>query len=578
MQKKITQSANISGRKKGNMKIPLNEFEQLIDEKILKRGLSYFKGGAITDFSEISTGEYEAIVSGTEEYTVQLEISNNTIIEHNCDCPYDMGPVCKHVIAVIFHLQQDELELNMRPSAGNNKKKSKSVSQQIKELLKAISHQELMEFVQENSKKDKKFRNYFLASFGYLSQNQSKEFYQKQVHSILQSAAGRDGWIGWSDMKYVVDTTEPFLENAKKYLANNSFENVFFISTALLEEMTEALQYGDDSNGDLGYFVESAMELLSKLTKEKLPKSLKQEIFKYCISSFSKQLFKGWDWHLGMLHIACELIEKESDADIILNCLDTVNGEYEREQAQSFKLNLLRKFKDEKEVEKYIDKHISNSLIRTKEIEKAFESEDFEKAIKLSKDGIKCDEKDRPGLAKDWYDWLLKIALAQNDTLKIIEYARFRLINSFGGTQDYYQILKDNIETTKWHPFLEEIIKEITPKQRWTYTGLIRKIYIKEEWWDRLFLMLKQNLSLENIEQNEEYLAKDYSSELIELYSERITNYVEKFIGRNHYQTACRYLRRMKKLGGNDRVNELIELFRKQYPQRKALMDELTRV
>jgi len=147
-----------------------------------------------------------------------------------------------------------------------------------------------------------------------------------------------------------------------------------------------------------------------------------------------------------------------------------------------------------------------------------------------------------------------------------------------GGTQDYYQILKDNIETTKWHPFLEEIIKEITPKQRWTYTGLIRKIYIKEEWWDRLFLMLKQNLSMENIQQNEEYLAKDYSSELIELYSERITNYVEKFIGRNHYQTACRYLRRMKKLGGNDRVNELIELFRKQYPQRKALMDELTRV
>jgi hypothetical protein len=560
------------------MKIPLNEFEQLIDEKILKRGLSYFKGGAITDFSEISTGEYEAIVSGTEEYTVQLEISNNTIVEHNCDCPYDMGPICKHVVATIFYLQQNKLELNNPNFTIPKKKKSKSVSQQIKESLKAISHQELIEFVQENSKKDKKFRNYFLAYFGHLSQNQSKEFYQKQIHSILQSAAGRDGWIGWSDMKYVVNTTEPFLENAKKYLANNSFENVFFISTALLEEMTEALQYGDDSNGDLGYFIESAMELLSKLTKEKLPETLKQEIFKYCISSFNEQLFKGWNWHLGMLHIACELIEKESDADIILNCFDTVNGEYEREQAQSFKLNLLRKFKDKKEVEKYIDKHISNSLIRTKEIEKAFESEYFDKAIKLSQDGIKCDEKDRPGLAKDWYDWLLKIALVQNDTIKIIEYARFRLINSFGGTQDYYQILKDNIETTKWHPFLEEIIKEITPKQRWTYAGLVRKIYIKEEWWDRLFLMLKQNLSMENIQQNEEYLAKDYSSELIELYSERITNYVEKFIGRNHYQTACRYLRRMKKLGGNDRVNELIELFRKQYPQRKALMDELTRV
>ena len=181
-------------------------------------------------------------------------------------------------------------------------------------------------------------------------------------------------------------------------------------------------------------------------------------------------------------------------------------------------------------------------------------------------------------MVKVWYNWLLKVAQAEKDTAKIIEYARFLFIDNFHPEQDYYQILKDNIDDEDWHPFLEDIIKEITPKQRWTYTELIRKIYIKEQWWDRLFLMLKQNLSLENIQHNEEYLAKDYSSELVELYSERITNYVEAYMGRKHYQTACRYLRRMKKLGGNDRVNELIELFRKQYPQRKALMDELTRV
>ena len=560
------------------MKISLNEFEQIIDERILKRGLSYFKGGAITDFSEISTGEYEAIVLGTEEYTVQLKISNNIIVEHNCDCPYDMGPVCKHVVAVIFHLQQDELELNQSNSSKPKKKKTKSISQQVKELLKAVSHKELIEFVEENSKKDKKFRNYFLASFGHLSQSQSKEFYQKQIHSILQSAAGRDGWIGWSDMKYVVNTTEPFLENAEKYLVTNKFENVFYISTALLEEITEAFQYGDDSNGDLGYFIESAMDLLSKLTQEKLPKILKDEIFEYCISVFKQKLFEGWDWHLDILHIACKLIEEGSDADIIFNCLDTITGEYERGRAQLFKLDLLRKFKDEKEVDRFINKHISNSSIRTQEIEKAFKNEDFERVIELSKDGIKCDEKDKPGLVKVWYNWLLKVAQVQKDTPRVIEYARFLFIENFHPEQDYYQILKDNIENEKWHPFLEEIIKEITPKRGWTGIELIRKIYIKEQWWSRLFLMLKQNVSLENIQQNEQYLAKDYSSELIELYSERITNYVEKYIGRNHYQTACKYLRRMKKLGGNDRVNELIELFRKQYPKRRALMDELNRV
>jgi chromatin segregation and condensation protein Rec8/ScpA/Scc1 (kleisin family) len=90
-----------------------------------------------------------------------------------------MGPVCKHIVAVILYLQQDKLEeLNLRTSAKSgegNKKKTKSVSQQIKELLKTIPHRKLITFVEENSKKDKRFRNYFLTYFSHLSENQSIE-------------------------------------------------------------------------------------------------------------------------------------------------------------------------------------------------------------------------------------------------------------------------------------------------------------------------------------------------------------------------------------------------------------------
>ena len=96
------------------MQIPLNQFEQYIDETILKRGLQYFKNGHVHEPEEISPGEYEAIVEGTDDYTVQLTLKNGIVTEYVCDCPYDMGPVCKHVAAVIFYLQQDELELNKK--------------------------------------------------------------------------------------------------------------------------------------------------------------------------------------------------------------------------------------------------------------------------------------------------------------------------------------------------------------------------------------------------------------------------------------------------------------------------------
>ena len=62
------------------MNIPLNEFELIIDKTILKRGLSYFKNGYVTEFTEISIGEYEANVSGTDEYTIRLIIKNDVIV------------------------------------------------------------------------------------------------------------------------------------------------------------------------------------------------------------------------------------------------------------------------------------------------------------------------------------------------------------------------------------------------------------------------------------------------------------------------------------------------------------------
>lgn len=565
------------------MRIPLHEFEQIIDQTILKRGLSYFKKDYVSELTEITVGEYEAIVLGSEEYTVQLEVKNNIITEHNCNCPYDMGPVCKHIVAVIFYLQQDVLGLDQKSPAKTKRKsaaKTKSITQQVNGILKALSDQELKDFVQDSCKNDRKFRNYFLASFGHLSEDQSKSFYQKQIKSILKTAAGRDGFIYWSDMKYMVQSIDPFLNNAEKYIENNSYRNAIHISTALLEEITGALQYGDDSSGDIGGIIHFVMEMLYKIASSELPIKVRKELFNYCIDAFQKGLYPDWDWHLDMLEIACKVVEDEKDVDTILNCIDTIHGEYEWERAQHFKLEVIRKFKGVSEVLTFIDQNINNYRIRKEEIALALQNKNYERAIKLSKDGIVHDQKDKPGLVKEWYNWLLKIAQAQNDKSKIIEYARFLCIDNFRSEQDYYQVLKNNIEENNWHSFVEEMIRDIktSPKRGWVNTGLIRNIYIKEQWWDRLFLLLKQNVSLHSLEQDEKYLSKDYAPEFVQLYSENITHYLQHNVGRKHYQTVCRYLRRMKKLGGGAQVNLLIENFRKEYPQRRALMDELSRV
>lgn len=45
----------------------MDQFETFIDNKFLKRRVDYFENGAVVDFKETLSGEYEAIILGDKE-------------------------------------------------------------------------------------------------------------------------------------------------------------------------------------------------------------------------------------------------------------------------------------------------------------------------------------------------------------------------------------------------------------------------------------------------------------------------------------------------------------------------------
>ena len=107
---------------------------------------------------------------------------------------------------------------------------------------------------------------------------------------------------------------------------------------------------------------------------------------------------------------------------------------------------------------------------------------------------------------------------------------------------------------------------------------MVANIYIKEEKWDKLWELIKENPEFSTIESYESYLSKPYSDEIVDLYANQVLDYLERNMGRDHYQTACRYIRRMIKLGGKAKANNLIAQLRTLYAKRPALMQELDRV
>ena len=94
------------------MKIFLKKFESAIDSRIVNRGSEYFADGAVRGLKQIKDGVWGASVEGTEKYKVRIHLKGDEVAEHSCSCPYDLGPVCKHIVAVLYELrdQQDGQE------------------------------------------------------------------------------------------------------------------------------------------------------------------------------------------------------------------------------------------------------------------------------------------------------------------------------------------------------------------------------------------------------------------------------------------------------------------------------------
>jgi len=570
------------------MPIPLNQFENYIDETILERGFSYFQKGHVHEPEEIKTGEYQAIVEGTENYTVRLTIEQGNITKHFCNCPYDMGPVCKHIVALIFYLQQDVLDLTpaIKPAkpkkavaAKKPPKKKKTIPEQMSDLLEKVSHDELKNFVYEQSINDQPFRNMLLMAFPSYNPNESKDFYAKQLKAFVRASKDGYGYIYYSKARVLGHSMNAFLDAARKNHEMHNDISAFYICTAIMEQMIPVLQYADDSDGDISVAIDTAAQLLYTIAEQQPAEDTRKKLLAYSFETFNSNKFQEWDWHLDLLRLALSLVRTKEEIDLLFIALDTLqNSSYAKEDVQYMTYKLILKSKGEKDATTYLEEHITNPQLRRAALRNAIEKREYHKAVSIAQKGIIFDTPEKPGLVKEWYDWLLQIAEAESDHEKIIEYGRFLFIECFVPKRDYFEILKQHIEPEKWEAFLEDIIKKVSVKNNQYSSEFIANIYIRQEWWERLLEFIKKNPTLHTINRYDKYLSIHYSDEIVDLYGNAIVNSMKVNTGRVNYEEVCHFLRRMIKLGGSKRADEVIASLKKTYPSRKALLDELKRL
>ncbi len=599
------------------MKITLSNFESVIDYAVLNRGKQYWRQGLVQDLEEIEDGNWTALVEGTEVYEIRISISADTVTDYGCTCPYDLGPLCKHEVAVIYAIRDcfnEGTVINIRQRVGTRrwerskvnkgKSKRKTVVEKIEEALKEMSQEEIMDLVRGYSLKNREFRTIILAQVTLRSGGGSKSAYRKLVKESLRAGMDRHGFIDYWGTGRAVRGAQELLDKGEKLVENGKPEQAIPIFQAVIEELVLALQYIDDSNGDIGSAIEWAFEQFYKcIEKVRDPAKRKDRsdrpilstgerltsgLFEYCLTESEGKQYAGWDWKWNFLGIAGELVSTEEQQKRLFSKLDEMSqseqsseftGQYYQERAAQIKLEVIGRRGRQEEIDRFINDNLNHTSIRRQAIEGAFANKDFSIIKELARDGIEQDTKlCHPGLVNEWCKWLLKVAEREENVVDIREYTKSLFFKT--GDFEYYENLKKTYSKSAWPHQFRELLRHTQQSQNkhGVHFGTLAEMFIREKEWQKLLDLVGKHPSFEILDQYHKHLAPHFPQELIEIYEKMSKELLVHTTGRYVYQNVCQMLRRVKKLGAGDRVKELVKEFSEQYKNRRALLEELEKV
>ena len=554
------------------------DFEQHISEIILSRGEDYFDAGAVEDLIK-EDGHWFASVHGSEIYEVAIK-GIRSIKEWDCDCPYDRGPICKHVVAVLYAIRLEKTKSSTTKKAKN----------QVDEIFKNAKQKDLLKFFKKNLRYHKDLKQQFLSEFLDFLDTGDKDRYTKMVDSLIKNAGGRYGYIEYREGQKLSNAFNNLLSQAEVAIQKKNHLDALDICVAILLKIPNLLLTVDDSSGVLQSSCHYALEILENLLASSvIPPIFKDQIFDSMLDIFQKDR-TDFDFKDDLLAILLrqdlETYRLKQIQKVVQKTLDSLEGnyiEYSQEHYTSILISIAQLIGDEEASENLISRNIHFPKIRQIKLETLFENKDYESAKQLIAEGIKvAQEKSNYGTVTRWKNELIKISRLEKDPEEERKLLREAFFDNHRN-MDYFLQLKDSFELTDWIKEREKIISQILGKSKipsYNNINTLAQIYIKEKLWSRLLnLFQTKEIASHIIARFGFYLHDEFPEEMLTLYQPILIYEAARANNRSHYKQVANKLKSLLKIkGGRDVVVELLKKFQSEYIRRPAMIDELSRV
>lgn len=554
----------------------MSNWKDLFQEHILARGEAYYFEGAVLELHKTEHG-YHAVVEGTEDYEVDIEMEGGRVCEMYCSCPYaENGNNCKHMAAVLFEIEeQNEEDILAEGTCPDDQEK------EVEEIIERISEEELRSFVKGIAAQDSEIRNILMTRYAVKIDEKQMERLKQGVDQLVWEYGDRSGYIDYRNALDFCWALENYLEDKVDTLIERKCYGQAFALTNYVFQTIGNIDI-DDSDGGTSQVANVCYDKWKKIL-ENCSEEEKNEMFSWFMShlscdyvvdymedymeDFLTHEFQNREMLEKMLKDLDERIEMQTSST---DCGSTWSARYGYENNIIKRLERMERLGfSAEEIREYRRQHWRFSVVRELEIQENLNNGNLDEAIRILQES-KILDKEYPGLIARYSEQLISIYETQPDKEVYKKELLYYVFECPQNNLVHIYKLKKVCTDKEWDGYREKILK--SPKNY----NILYPFMEKEGMYEPMLECLKKETFIYNLDRYEKVLKEKFPEQVRDIYISYLRHEAERASNRNRYRELMKYLKKIRRYPrGKEKASEIAKNWRAVYYRRTAMMDEM---
>lgn len=554
----------------------MKPWKDLFRTHILERGRNYYEEDCVALLKQTSTG-YTAVVEGTDDYDVEIEICDNQVSDMTCTCPYAAeGNYCKHMAAALYKIEEGnpdaKMPVNCLQTVQNQEK-------ELKEIVEGIPVEDLREILFTLATSDNFLYNKIMTKYAPITSCHMARL-KEQVDDIGYNYSDRGGFVDYYHATDYTDALNELLdENIPLLLEKNCRMEAFELVNCVFYEIGN--RDIDDSDGGTSFVADNCYEYWQTILHE-CNDGEKENMFQWFrhhqenyvidymeeyISDFLLNEFHDEGMLQEKLHMLDEKIDKVQKENYSSDSYSVYYGMVNNITARIRLMEELNYSK--KEIRDYRQKYRNFSEIRKMEIQEYLSDRKYEEAIAVLKES-KILDADKAGLVAEYSQQLIQIYEKRNMQKEYAQELQYQVFECMQRNLEYIVKWKKLYRETEWEEQREKLLQDKT-------SSWIRyEFLVEEELFERLLQEIQKNNSVYALDQYEKVLKKHLPNEVRDTYVQYVKNGAVRTSDRKAYKYLMSYLKKITKYPDGKKIaRNIADCWKQDYKRRPAMMDEL---